>query len=113
MTILETLTKIDSLTKEQGGLIASDDKSALENNLAAKEELIAALKALPQPVLDEKCRAVLESIASAELKNVRLAKDEMGRLRELMKKTKEGKTTVRGYDSFSSGVGATYIDRKK
>jgi hypothetical protein len=112
-TILTILTEIDRLTKEQGSLVALDDKAALEENLEKKEFFITSLREMPQTALDDECLALLESIAAMERENVRLAKDEMERLKDLMKKTKEGMTTVRGYDAFSSAVGATYIDKKK
>jgi hypothetical protein len=112
-SVFEILTEIDRLTKEQGGLIFEEDKTLLEKNLAKKEDLLTSLKSMPQPVLDGACLALLEGISAAERENIHLAKGEMGRLRGLMKKTQEGMTTVRGYDSFSSGVGAAYIDKKK
>jgi hypothetical protein len=94
-------------------LIALEDKSALERNLESKERLIGVLREIPESALDGEARALLERIAQAEQENIALAKDEMARLKSLMKKTQEGMTAMRGYDVFSAGVGATYIDKKK
>lgn len=112
-TITAILTEIDRLTKEQRGLISLEDKTPLEENLAKKEDLISSLKLMSRPALDDADRALLEQISSAERENVQAGKDEMKRLRGLMKKAQEGMTTVRGYDSFTSSAGATYIDKKK
>ena len=112
-TMTAILTEIDRLTREQRGLISLEDKTPLEENLAKKEDLISSLKLMSNPALDDASRALLEKISSTEQENVKMAKDEMKRLRGLMKKTQEGMTTVRGYDSFTSSAGATYIDKKK
>ncbi|MCL1806717.1 MAG: hypothetical protein FWG31_03340 [Oscillospiraceae bacterium] len=100
------------MTEEQRGLILLEDKDALEQNLEQKERLIEILKAMPDRSPDEEALSLLERIARAEEANIQTAKDEMERLRALMKKTQEGMTTVRGYDAFSASVGATYIDKK-
>ncbi|MCL2003901.1 MAG: flagellar protein FlgN [Oscillospiraceae bacterium] len=111
--LLAILTEIEQLTLAQRGLIAQGDLSALAENLERKEGLIQALGELPPASPGGEARALLERIAAAESENVKLARDEMKNLRALMKKTREGKTTVRGYDALSSGVGATYIDKKQ
>ena len=113
LTIPEILTELDRLTTEQGELIFQNDFTALEENIEKKNALITALKAVPQPVLDEESRTLLDNISAAGQRNIQMTKGEMGRLRGLMKKTQEGMTTERGYDAFSFSVGATYIDAKK
>ena len=113
-TALSVLKEIERLTKEQGALLRLEDKTALEQNLESKERLIEALAGMPDAAApDGEARALLESIARAEEENIRAAREEMERLQSLMKKAQEGMMTVRGYDTFSAGVGATYIDKKK
>ncbi|MDR0294055.1 MAG: hypothetical protein LBH95_07890 [Oscillospiraceae bacterium] len=109
MTIL---TEIERLTGEQRELIGMDDKSALEQNLERKEQLIGALKAMPDAASGDEERALLEKIVRMERENIRTAQDELERLRAVMKKAQEGMMTVRAYDAFGAGVGATYIDKK-
>jgi ATP-dependent RNA circularization protein (DNA/RNA ligase family) len=109
----QVLAEIEKLTNEQRALIALEEKTALEQNLESKERLIESLGEMPDEAFDEEAREILERVARAERENIVLAKDEMERLKTLMKKTQEGMTTVRGYDPFSAGVGATYIDKRK
>jgi hypothetical protein len=111
--ILSLLTEIGRLTAEQRGLIALEDRTALELNIEAKGKLIEALKAMPATAFDDDAKTLGENIAKAERENIQLAKDEMEKLRVMMKKAQEGITTVRGYDAFGANVGATYIDKKK
>jgi hypothetical protein len=111
--ILAVLTEIEQLTLAQRGLIGLDDNSALEQNLARKEVLIQTLGEFPDFIPDSGTRALLNRIADAERENIQAARDALGLLRGSMKKTQEGMTTVRGYDPLSSGIDATYIDKKQ
>ena len=112
-TALTLLTEIKRLTEEQRRFITLEDKTALEQSLEQKERLIEALKALTDIPSDGETGALLESISRMERENMQAAREEMDRLRDALKKTQEGMMTVRGYDAFSAGVGATYIDKKK
>jgi hypothetical protein len=111
--MLTVLREIEQLTLEQRVLIGSDDKAALERNLAEKESLIRSLAEASVSGLCDEARALLERIEKAEKLNIQAAQDELETLRGMMKKAHEGMTTVRGYDTLSSGVGATYIDKKQ
>lgn len=111
--MLALLTEVERLTIEQRDFIALEDKSALEQNLEQKERLIKTLEGMTDVAPDDEVHAKLESIAREEQENIRAAQEEMERLKAMMKKTQEGMMTVRGYDAFSAGVGATYIDKKK
>jgi hypothetical protein len=110
---LAVLTEIEELTLAQRGLIGLDDKSALEQNISKKEALIQTLKDMPPLPPSDEAIGLMGRIAVAERENIGAAKGEMENLRTLIKKAQEGMTTVRGYDALSSGVGATYIDRKR
>ena len=111
--ILAVLAEIEQLTLAQRDLIGLSDVDALEQNLARKEDLIQTLKNMPPVTPDEETAVLLGRIADAERDNIQAAKLGMEHLRGLMKKAQDGMTTVRGYDPLSSGVGATYIDKKQ
>lgn len=94
-------------------MILQEDKTLLDQNLARKEILIETLRSMPETDPSEQERAILSRITQFENENIELARSEMERLRVLLKKAQEGLTTVRGYDAFSTNVGATYIDQKR
>jgi hypothetical protein len=109
----EILTELEQLTIRQRSLIAPDGAAALEQNIARKDELIGMLQTMSPLPSDAETEALLRGIAEGGKENIQAVRDEMERLRGLMKKTHEGMTTVRGYDPISSGLGATYIDKKQ
>ena len=106
----DLLNDILRLTKEQRGLIYLEDKEALEANIEQKARLIEALRGCDGEAGD----AVLAAaIADAERENIAAVKDEMARLKDMLKRTQDGMTAVRGYDAYTSNAGATYIDKKQ
>lgn len=121
------LKSVLALTRLQPELLKSEDGTdALLTNISERQKLIDQINSLKEELaslpplgydtecddLDNEARSVLREIQSQDAVNERLATERMEHLREKLKKNKEGRTAIRGYDSRGT-IDAVYFDKQK
>jgi hypothetical protein len=125
MEILEkrnaVLEELLALSRCQPDL--SDDGAPIEDYLAKRQahvdEVVAISRSLPDPLppqaaaLQERGIELHLQIIQQDKENEAAMKDVIERLREQIKKVKDGKTAFKGYEGPLPDAGATYFDKKR